>query len=403
MKKLLIFLVTFLYFIINVNFVFSADPKPYNDTDGKRYICTPTKCEDFAINGEAPGLWKKDSRAKSIGSMCQTISIHDNIPELNCGFDNSDNCCYSEPVEKVIKEEDVKTSQPITFKPEVGFPGFDSEIIIDASSFGFFIFSIFKYLIYLSAIVAVIVITFSGFQWVSAGGNPSKISDAKNRIISALTGLFLCFASILILGTINPDLINIKPLVLENISRIEDYADPVQATTEAMGEIGSLVSIPNYPGIVPTSEKAAPSTIAKIKVAANCMQKKGLSIYVSDSFRWQKDQVRLYNQICAKNDQKNNACVPGCDSVCCPFGGNKICPHSTGKALDLYVRDFNGGLPKNMFHNLYYQYILQDCMYSAGFCNWAGECWHFESSPMSKPCNTSGHNFTRCSKWTNKK
>jgi hypothetical protein len=54
-----------------------------------------------------------------------------------------------------------------------------------------------------------------GFQWIFAVGNPSKIGAAKGIIASALVGLFLALGSVMLLKTINPDLVTLSSLTIE--------------------------------------------------------------------------------------------------------------------------------------------------------------------------------------------
>jgi len=45
---------------------------------------------------------------------------------------------------------------------------------------------------------------------LTSAGSPAKISEAKDRIGSAILGLIIILASFLILKVINPDLITLK-------------------------------------------------------------------------------------------------------------------------------------------------------------------------------------------------
>jgi hypothetical protein len=58
-------------------------------------------------------------------------------------------------------------------------------------------------------IVALLAMIIGAAQYVMSAGNPSKASDAKDRIYSAILGIIILVASVLILRTINPDLVNI--------------------------------------------------------------------------------------------------------------------------------------------------------------------------------------------------
>lgn len=59
----------------------------------------------------------------------------------------------------------------------------------------------------ISGFAAFVMIVWGGVQWMSSAGNPGAISDARNRITSALLGLLLVLGSFLILQVINPDLV----------------------------------------------------------------------------------------------------------------------------------------------------------------------------------------------------
>lgn len=58
-------------------------------------------------------------------------------------------------------------------------------------------------------VVALLAMIIGAAQYVMSAGNPSKASDAKDRIYSAILGIIILIASVLILRTINPDLVNI--------------------------------------------------------------------------------------------------------------------------------------------------------------------------------------------------
>ncbi len=103
------------------------------------------------------------------------------------------------------------------------------------SHIGEFILLMYKYLVTVASILAVIMIILAGVQWVTSGGNSERISSAKKRIGGAIIGLFIAYMSYFILNTINPALVNlrlpqvwlIKPqhLVPEFCSQIEGADD----------------------------------------------------------------------------------------------------------------------------------------------------------------------------------
>jgi len=62
----------------------------------------------------------------------------------------------------------------------------------------------------IGGIIAFGILVFAGFRWMTAGGRPAMITDARERIFAAMIGLALLFGSVLILTTINTDLLTFK-------------------------------------------------------------------------------------------------------------------------------------------------------------------------------------------------
>lgn len=113
-------------------------------------------------------------------------------------------------------------AEKMPYKPEVRIPGFD-EKFVTPSLLGNYIKALYEYMVYLAGILAVIVIMIGGFQWIIAGGNKSKIGEAKQRISSAIIGLFLALGSYLLLNTINPKLVEVHDLDIKDISAITEF------------------------------------------------------------------------------------------------------------------------------------------------------------------------------------
>jgi len=65
---------------------------------------------------------------------------------------------------------------------------------------------VYVFVVGISGLAAFIMIVWSGVQWMTSTGDPSKTSDAKDRIRNALLGLLLILASFVLLQTINPEL-----------------------------------------------------------------------------------------------------------------------------------------------------------------------------------------------------
>lgn len=92
-----------------------------------------------------------------------------------------------------------------TSKTEISFGG-----KAEFANVGEFIVLMYKYLLTIASIVAVVVIIIAGAQWITSGGNSEAISSAKKRIGGAIIGLFIAYMSYFVLNTINPALVNLR-------------------------------------------------------------------------------------------------------------------------------------------------------------------------------------------------
>ena len=55
--------------------------------------------------------------------------------------------------------------------------------------------NIVKYLMTFLGIIAVVVILFGGFKWMTAGGNEDRVADAKKLIVAGIIGLIIVLAA----------------------------------------------------------------------------------------------------------------------------------------------------------------------------------------------------------------
>lgn len=89
---------------------------------------------------------------------------------------------------------------------------------------GEYIAGIYKYAISLVGILATVVMMFGGALWLTAGGNPSRIGEAKAWITASLTGLIIALSSYMILYQINPKLVGFGALEIQIVKKIEELA-----------------------------------------------------------------------------------------------------------------------------------------------------------------------------------
>lgn len=79
---------------------------------------------------------------------------------------------------------------------------------------GLYLGGLYRFGIYIAAILAIVMIMIGGFLWLTSAGNSSQVGTAQSYITSALVGLFLLLAAHLLLYTINPALVRLKPIAV---------------------------------------------------------------------------------------------------------------------------------------------------------------------------------------------
>ena len=64
----------------------------------------------------------------------------------------------------------------------------------------------YVFIVGISGLAAFVMIIWGGVEYMTSAGNPTRTSEAKDKIQKALLGLLLILASYLILQVINPEL-----------------------------------------------------------------------------------------------------------------------------------------------------------------------------------------------------
>lgn len=68
----------------------------------------------------------------------------------------------------------------------------------------------YYFIIGIAGLSAFVMLVWGGIQYLTSAGSPTAISDAKDRIKSALLGLLLILTSWLILQVVNPELTTLR-------------------------------------------------------------------------------------------------------------------------------------------------------------------------------------------------
>ncbi len=103
---------------------------------------------------------------------------------------------------------------------------------------------IFTWGIIIAGLLAFFALVFGGILYMTSGGNPSKISDAREQIIAGFLGLIILLSSFLILKTIDPQLVILeKPTMEQAIGGIKIYSmDKLPGCLESENEPSLLIS-----------------------------------------------------------------------------------------------------------------------------------------------------------------
>lgn len=169
------------------------------------------------------------------GYKCfQGICDRNNCPSSECGYanfakcacgesftdDNHSFCCAAESYVSATRDDCLShcsllgPAEPLPpGKLNLTYPSFtigDTTYTLDFNMpLNRLIAWFYYFIIMLSGLAAFVMLVWGGFGWLTSVGNPSKISEAKERITSALLGLLIILASWLVLRVINPDLLTL--------------------------------------------------------------------------------------------------------------------------------------------------------------------------------------------------
>lgn len=87
--------------------------------------------------------------------------------------------------------------------------------------------AIYEFVVGAIGVIAAVMIMYNGMKWATAAGNSSTIENAKEGIISAITGLVIALTSYIILGFINPAFVEPGPLDFPE----SDFLEAFEAAT----------------------------------------------------------------------------------------------------------------------------------------------------------------------------
>lgn len=118
---------------------------------------------------------------------------------------------------------------------DLQLPAFTTE----SSSLGGMISQIYLYALSIAGVLAIVMIIYGGISYALDPGNASKQNEAKDIMQSAIWGILLLAGAYIILKTINPDLVQLRELPLENITLTQlDITTPDTDTNDTGSHAG---------------------------------------------------------------------------------------------------------------------------------------------------------------------
>lgn len=152
----------------------------------------------------------------------------------------------------------------LTFTPEIPiFNLFKDTITITGTSLGDYIRVIFVAFIWVVGILATVMVVYGGIRWVAAAGNAGRIKEARDTVDSAVIGLIIALASVVLLNIINPSLTKFNGLTLKGVEKelLSERASRPQKFGSGTAVTGDYQTIANR-------VRAHPEWIATIKANA---------------------------------------------------------------------------------------------------------------------------------------
>lgn len=128
------------------------------------------------------------------------------------------------------------------FVPLAPIPGLTEGGAADSKNLADFFNNLYKYLIGLAAVLAIIEIIWGGLE-ISTQDSVSKQQDGKERIRQAIFGLVLVLSPVLVFSIINPSILNLS-LNLESLDLVTpQYKGAAPQITKAVSSAGKAFDL----------------------------------------------------------------------------------------------------------------------------------------------------------------
>lgn len=105
-----------------------------------------------------------------------------------------------------------------------------------ATSLTEYIAKLYQFIVSTIAVLSAAAIMLNGVRWAAAGGNSEQIGKAKEGIVSAIAALVIALLSYVLLYTLNPALVDLKPLCPPGVNIQGNQDVPTGGVCETDGD-----------------------------------------------------------------------------------------------------------------------------------------------------------------------
>lgn len=166
-----------------------------------------------------------------------------------------------------------------------------------------YIAGMYRLLVGLGALFAVVMFIIAGYQWIFAGGSADKIGAAKKRIMGAVMGLILALLSYVILNSISARLVELRLPLVDPVPGIEflggNYCQDSESLKGLEKKQGKLELILAKPPAAASSAGAGEDTVALAD--AKCGNEYTIKGTESLGACWGKNCVSPPDTVCVQN------------------------------------------------------------------------------------------------------
>ena len=226
---------------------------------GEKNDCTQTSVDENAIVDECElaCATKYQGTFKSIDFSDEAGGANDVLALVDCSSAHADaNEAVTKPFTGGVIPKLNVDIPTVTFTPVLQKGG-----NLSINFLGDYIQGVYIYILSIAALIAVVYIMIGGLRWVLASGGGS-VGEAKKMIQNAVIGLVLLLSVVLILETVNPQLVTFDPFTLERIQEVTDGEAQDAADTAAEEQESTPAPAPApAPAPTPSTSEGAKVTL----------------------------------------------------------------------------------------------------------------------------------------------